>query len=72
MRSGDKLYDVLLSELEGIEPDLLTTEKRIPRADRETIAEVLSEAAGEVISERLEELFNTIEIEFTIAKEDLQ
>lgn len=70
MSANDKIYDILLSELEEIDPDFLTTEEKIARIDGETIAEVLAGAMIDAFTERIEELFNTIEMEFTAIKEE--
>jgi len=70
MSASDKIYDILLSELEEIDPDFLTTEEKIARIDCETIAEILAGPIIDAFTERIEELFNTIEMEFTAIKEE--
>jgi len=70
MSASDKIYDILLSELEEIDPDLLTTEEKIAKTDCYTIAEILAGPIIDAFTERIEELFNIIEMEFTTAKEE--
>lgn len=65
-------YDKFFSELEELDPKLLIAEEAMQRADCGYIAEVLAEAAAEVFGQCLEELLNTIKMEFTTIKEDLR
>lgn len=72
MIADNLLYNKFLSELLGLDPESLTTEEAMEEEDCECIAEVLAEAAAEVFDQCLEELLNTIKMEFTTIKEDLR
>lgn len=72
MIADNLLYNKFLSELLGLDPESLTTEEPMEEEDCEYIAEVLAEAAAEEFDQCLEELLNTIEMEFTTTKEDLR
>lgn len=72
MIADNLLYNKFLGELEELDPGLLTTEEAMEGTDCEYIAEVLAEAAAEVFDQCLEELLNTIKMEFTTIKEDLR